>query len=151
MRSWTKSRLSKLATATAILISLSACASRAERIVVPDADALYPVELLSCTDEPALTPRPDPTVPRSDAEQTAYVSGLRAAFNDCKDTVEIGWRARRNLYAAQERRENSGGGFLEVFQSVLPSAMPNIALRLDHFVSSQLGPEPDQPTPTQTQ
>lgn len=85
----------------AVLVSLTLSACATSGAIQPSPDALYPEALLECMDEPILEPRPDPTIPRPDEEKAAYIGGLREAFLDCEDTVEVGWRERKDRYAAQ--------------------------------------------------
>lgn len=84
---------------------LSACATDL-RSVQPSPEALYPESLLSCMDEPALEVRDDP---RPLDEQVEYVRGLRRAYIDCKDTVEVDWAERRARYAEQYQESRDSG------------------------------------------
>lgn len=105
MSLWTRLRM--ISVAGAATLSLSACATGPVGIQ-PSPDALYPEALLQCMDEPEVEPRQDVTIPRSETEKAAYLSGLREAFLDCEDTVEVGWRERKDRYAAQYDEANSG-------------------------------------------
>ena len=105
-RSWTKS-LKSSAAALMLALSVSACAT--VQATLPNPDSLYPVEMTTCADEPAVPPRPQPGEARSETVKAGYVAELRAFGVDCKDTVDA-WHARRERYVLQWEQETHSTG-----------------------------------------
>lgn len=104
MPSWMKSRASKMLPTLLVAISLSACGTTAGLIPPDD---LYPISLTRCSDEPRLTARADPTMPRTEREKASYIKELRGALFDCHDKVD-GWADRRERYVKQYESKTYG-------------------------------------------
>ncbi len=91
----------------ATALALSACVS--SPTYMPNPDALYPIEMVKCADEPAVPPRPAPDEPRTEAQKGQFLADVREAGADCRDTVSQ-WYDRRERYVLQWERETHGAG-----------------------------------------
>ena len=83
----------------ALAAILTACSTAPATL---DPEALIPKALTTCTDAPAVPPRPGPGLPRTDGDKADYVTGLQGAYADCKATVAAvqDRRARLDAQAA---------------------------------------------------
>ena len=88
-------------------LALSACGTTTT--YMPNPDAIYPVEMVRCADEPAVPPRPAPDQPRTETDKAQFLADVRAAGADCRDTVSQ-WYARRERYVLQWERETHSPG-----------------------------------------
>lgn len=93
--------------AVLMALALSACGTTGAQL--PHPDALYPIEMTRCAEDPPVPDRPSPEEPRSETVKAQYVANLRAAGEDCRDTV-ADWASRRDRYVVQWERETHSTG-----------------------------------------